>query len=211
MKKIFFPLALTLAVMSCTQTPNNPEAQTAETQEASTGSGTNYTVDTATSVVGFLGTKPVGTHTGEFKLNDGAFTLADGGITSGKFTVNVAGFKVTDKDFPYAEKLKGHLLSDDFFGAEKYPTATFEVTGSEAVAGDANATHKISGNLTLRDSTKNVTFPAKVTVAENTLSATAQFNIDRTQWGLFYGNDKSLGDKFISPEVQITLNINAKK
>ena len=35
----------------------------------------------------------------------------------------------------------------------------------------------------------------------------ANFNIDRTNWGLSYGNDKSLGDKYIRPEVNIGLNI----
>ncbi|MBK8329991.1 MAG: YceI family protein [Bacteroidetes bacterium] len=85
------------------------------------------------------------------------------------------------------------------------------MTNCTALTNDSNATHTFSGNLTLKDSTKNVTFPAKVTMNDATITAVADFNIDRTQWGLFYGNDKSLGDKFIYPEVKIKLNINAKK
>jgi polyisoprenoid-binding protein YceI len=119
--------------------------------------------------------------------------------------------KMTDKDTAYMGKLLGHLLSGDFFEATKYPTSKFEITACEAVTGDANTTHKISGNLTLKDSTKNVSFPAKVDLTDAGLKTTADFNIDRTQWGLFYGNDKSLGDKFIYPEVKITLNISATK
>jgi polyisoprenoid-binding protein YceI len=76
---------------------------------------------------------------------------------------------------------------------------------------DTTGTHKISGNLTLKDSTQNVTFPAKVTLGENDLTVNAEFVIDRTKWGMFYGNDKSLGDKFIYPEVKISLNIKANK
>jgi hypothetical protein len=45
----------------------------------------------------------------------------------------------------------------------------------------------------------------------NSLIADADFNIDRTQWGIVYGNDKSLGDKFIRPEVNIKLHIEANK
>jgi polyisoprenoid-binding protein YceI len=84
----------------------------------------------------------------------------------------------------------------------------------------ANATDKtvveganalVSGNLTLKDSTKNVSFPANITVTETEITAKANFNIDRTQWNMSYGNDKSLKDKFISPEVNIKLDIKATK
>jgi len=107
--------------------------------------------------------------------------------------------------------LQEHLLSPDFFETAKYPTAKFEVTGSEALVNSTEGTHKISGNLTLKDSTQNVSFPATVTVSENDFAATAKYSIDRTKWGLVYGNDKSLGDKFIYPVVEITLNLKAKK
>ena len=59
--------------------------------------------------------------------------------------------------------------------------------------------------------TKSVTFPAIVKATPEALLAQANFNINRTDWGLVYGNDKSLGDKFIRPEVNIALNIAAKK
>ena len=103
------------------------------------------------------------------------------------------------------------MKSADFLDTEKFPTAKFEITSVAPLANDSSATHTISGNLTLKDSTKNISFPAKLTVADNNLQAQANFNIDRTLWGLYYGNDKSLGDKFIRPEVNIKLNITANK
>ena len=42
------------------------------------------------------------------------------------------------------------------------------------------------------------------------LSAQANFNINRSDWGLSYGNDQSLGDKFISPTVNLNLDIKTK-
>jgi polyisoprenoid-binding protein YceI len=75
----------------------------------------------------------------------------------------------------------------------------------------AGANYTVSGNLTMKDSTKNITFPAKITVADNSLTALANFNVDRTQWGIRYGNDKSLGDKFISETVNIQLNLKAAR
>ncbi|MBK8352856.1 MAG: YceI family protein [Saprospirales bacterium] len=84
---------------------------------------------------------------------------------------------------------------------------TSNETDKSVVAG-ANAL--VSGNLTLKDSTKNVSFPAVIIVTETEVTANANFNIDRTQWGMSYGNDKSLKDKFISPEVNIAIDIKAK-
>lgn len=211
MKKVILSLSVLAFLASCQSAPEGEAAQTSDTQQAAAASGAAYKVDLANSTVSFIGTKPVGTHSGDFKLTEGTVNVENGNITSGNFTIDVKSMKITDKDTAFTGKLLGHLLSGDFFEAEKYPTAKFEITACEALTGDSVSSHKISGNLTLKDSTKNVTFPAKVEVSETGLKANATFNIDRTQWGLFYGNDKSLGDKFIYPEVNISLNISATK
>ena len=210
MKKLFIPIVAVALLASCNSTPKET-AETSVAQETSAASGTTYQLDKEASLVSFLGTKPVGTHTGDFKLTEGSLTVADGNVTSGSFIIDVASLVITDNNFPYAPKLQEHLLSPDFFETAKYPTAKFEVTGSEALVNSTEGTHKISGNLTLKDSTQNVSFPATVTVSENDFAATAKYSIDRTKWGLVYGNDKSLGDKFIYPVVEITLNLKAKK
>lgn len=212
MKKAFFSLSV-LAVLAtaCNNAPEADAATTAEAQTAAAAAGANYTIDTTTSVVEWLGTKPVGKHHGTFKIKNGEFSIADNNITAGKFTIDVNSLTDLDMEGDQKANLENHLKSADFFDVAKYPNASFEITGVEAVSGDSTATHKISGNLTLKDSTKNVSFPAKVAVNDNKVTATANFNIDRTQWGMFYGNDQSLGDKFIRPEVNIKLNINANK
>ena len=69
----------------------------------------------------------------------------------------------------------------------------------------------IRGNLKLKDVTKNISFPARVDLDGNTLKAKSNFDIDRTQWQMNYGNDKTLGDKFISETVNIELDLKAKK
>jgi len=116
-------------------------------------------------------------------------------------------------------KLQGHLQSDDFFDVAQYPTATFEITDIKPYDGQAttedgktnekaaNATHFVSGNLTLKGVTKNISFPAAMKASESAAKARANFNIDRTLWGLTYGNDKSLGDRFINPQVNIQFEV----
>jgi polyisoprenoid-binding protein YceI len=203
---------------ACNQAPEADKAATTEKQEAAvTADGVTFAADLTASNVDFTGTKPTGKHTGAFKLQSGEVTVKDGKLTAGNFVINIGSMVITDADTAGASKLKGHLLSPDFFDAAKYGTATFEISGVEVYDSVkiksllAGATHIISGNLKLKDSTKNISFPAKVSVAENSITAVADFNIDRSQWGLSYGNDKSLGDRFIRPEVNLKLNIAANR
>ncbi|MEQ8684861.1 MAG: YceI family protein [Imperialibacter sp.] len=51
------------------------------------------------------------------------------------------------------EQRDGHLKSDDFFNAEKFPALTFESTGIKKVVEESFI---LSGNLTIRDITKPV-------------------------------------------------------
>lgn len=215
-KKFMNKLILSFAVLaffaSCQSAPEGQEAATTQQKEASQSeAGTTYNIDQAASLVTFVGTKPVGTHTGTFTLSTGNLKVENGNISAGSFEIDIQSMKCIDKDTAGSYKLIGHLLSPDFFDVAKYAKAKFEITACEALQNNPSATHQISGNLTLKDSTQNITFPAKVTVSDANVTATADFNIDRTKWGLFYGNDKSLGDKFIYPEVKIMLNIAAKK
>ncbi len=55
------------------------------------------------------------------------------------------------------ERRDGHLKTDDFFNAEKFPAIKFQSTSFEKV-GDGH--YKIKGNLTIRDTTKEVSIDA---------------------------------------------------
>jgi polyisoprenoid-binding protein YceI len=75
-------------------------------------------------------------------------------------------------------------------------------------------THTIAGNLTLKGATKGVSFPAKVTLSEGSLSAEGSLSIDRTQWNVVYGSKnifKNLGDKFINDMVDLKIKVSAAK
>ena len=75
----------------------------------------------------------------------------------------------------------------------------------------ANPTHFVTGNLELKGVTKRIKFPAKITISDGKVNAEAKFNINRKDWGMSYGADESLGDKFIRPTVHLGLNIVANK
>jgi polyisoprenoid-binding protein YceI len=221
MKYTLLLLAIGAALFaSCQSDPKADNAQTGEAQQVTTpAGGTTYKADLAQSRVEWTGTKPVGQHHGSMNLKDGSLKVDNGNVTGGTFTIDMSTLKVLDKDTAGTSKLAGHLSSGDFFDVAKYPTAAFEITniksGIDSAAGKElvmkDATHTVTGNLTLKGTTKSVTFPAKLAVNEAMVTADANFNIDRTQWGLVYGNDQSLGDKFIRPTVNIQLHLVANK
>ena len=214
-------LALTTAVLltACANAPEGDTATVTNAQEAAAiAAGQSFSVDTAASSVRFVGNGVGKNHPGTFRLSNGTLSVADNKVTGGRFTINMASMQMEEQAEMFQTKLKGHLAGPDFFDVSKWGTATFEITdvkpytaasGDSSVVSGANAT--VSGNFTMKDTTKNITFPAKVDVTGNTATALANFNIDRTQWGIRYGNDKSLGDKFISETVNIQLNLKAGK
>lgn len=204
-----------LLMTACQNAPEADNAATSEEQVAATAKGNNFTIDTNGSSVAWIATKTGGQHNGSFKVTDGILTVADGNITGGNFTIDVTSLTVLDLEGDDKAKLEGHLKSGDFFLTDSFPTAKFEIT--QVVSFDSatttsklnGATHSISGNLTLRGETKNVSFPAIVKVEGNQVSAVADFNIDRTNWGLSYKGPNNPADWFIAKEVNLKLNVKA--
>ncbi|OJJ22944.1 hypothetical protein BKI52_00910 [marine bacterium AO1-C] len=212
---------------------NSPKSDTATTDTAkavdstATAEANTLNVDAASSKVTWVGTKLAGKHNGTFDVKEGTLSVKEGKIVGGNFIIDIKSLK--DLDIPAEKegnaKLVGHLLSKDFFEAEKFPTSTFEVVSVEEYNAEndkdrekldkeyslENPTHMITGNLELKGVKKSIKFPAKVTMADGSVTAEAKFNINRKDWGMSYGADESLKDKFIRPTVHIGLNITAKK
>jgi polyisoprenoid-binding protein YceI len=210
-------LAVVFAMSSCSNTPKGDEAEVTNEQKVDSTTGNDISINTETSQIVFIGNGVGKNHPGQFKLTSGNLMVDNGSITGGSFVIDIKSLALSQKEEMFQAKLLPHMLSADFFDAEKFPNAKFEITSVEAftpTAKDssviADANYKVSGNLTLKDVTKNISFPAKIETSNNTYSAIAKFNIDRTLWGLSYGNDKSLKDKFISETVNISLDIKSK-
>jgi polyisoprenoid-binding protein YceI len=215
--KLMFMAVLTVVIMAgCEKPPKGDDAKIAEKEEGLVPTGKSFVVDTAASWVKFTGNGVGKNHPGKFKLNYGAVAVAKDSLSGGAFVINVKSMKMEQKGKDIEGKLRPHLLSGDFFDAEKFGTATFEITnvtpydpekGNKSLVDGAN--FYISGNLKLKDVTKNISFPARVDMDGDKLKAKANFDIDRTQWQMNYGNDKTLGDKFISETVNIELYLEA--
>lgn len=211
-------LFMLVMVTACEKAPKGDDAKITEKEEGLVPTGQTFVVDTARSYVKFTGHGVGKNHPGTFKLNYGAVAINNDSISGGSFIVNINSMKMEQSGNDIKTKLRPHLLSGDFFDAAKFGTATFEITnvmayepkdGEKSLVDGANLF--ISGNLTLRGETKNISFPARIDLDANTLKGKANFDIDRRQWQMNYGNDKTLGDKFISETVNIELYLEARR
>ena len=220
MRKLQLSIAA-LALVFATSCGNNAEGTKVEATDAQATTETvgaaSYKVDNAATKIEWKGSKAIGDfHTGTIGLKDGSEVLVEGGkVTGGKFIFDFATLVSTDLTGEMADKLKGHLLAEDFLAVEKFPEGYFVITsvveGAPADSKVAGATHTINGNLTLRGVEKGISFPAVVTVTDNQVTTVSDLYFDRTQWGISYGSEGSVKDQLINKEVELKLNVTANK
>ncbi|MBX7151060.1 YceI family protein [bacterium] len=108
------------------------------------------------------------------------------------------------------EKRDGHLKSEDFFYAEKYPEIKF-ISKSFTKTGDK--TYKITGDLTMRGVTKTIELNAiyKGSVKDpwgNTKTGwTATGSLNRFDYGLNWNSLIEAGGAVVGETVNLQLNI----
>lgn len=216
MKTSFLKICAIVALISFTSCGDKAkEAETKAAADAAVAEVTavTFNADAAKSTIEWKGFKPTGSHNGTIAISKGTVSVNDGTLESGNFIIDMASIAVTD--IPVEDegnaKLSGHLKSADFFDIETYPNAKFEVTGIQTVEGKT----MLSGNLTLKDATNNVTFPVTTSVDGDNMTLTSEtFTIDRSKWNVKHGSKSffdNLGDKFINDEIELKVNLVAKK
>ena len=113
---------------------------------------TKWSVDPVHSLVGFsVKHLSISDVAGSFKKFDGSYTVSRADLSDLKanFSIDVASVNTS------SDQRDGHLKSDDFFNAEKFPNLKFESTSFKKVKGN---NYLLAGKLTIRDVTKDVTF-----------------------------------------------------
>lgn len=157
-----------------------------------------WAVDPVHSQVGFAVDYHVGTFRGSFSPVEASLEVREDGSASLTGSVPVTGVKVQD------ENLAGHLLSPDFFDAERTPEISFAST-EISKAGDEV---EITGELSI----KGVTLPvrAKGSVGEQKeymerpyFGLKLEARIDRTRFGLNWNNPLPNGDPALANDVTV--------
>jgi polyisoprenoid-binding protein YceI len=163
-------------------------------------------IDTAQSVITWKGRKVTGAHEGTVMLKSGKLEFAEGMLTGGYFEIDMTTIAVTDLSGKQAESLKGHLMSDDFFGVETYPSSLFRITkvAPRGTPGD----YKVTGEATIKGKTKEIRFLANVDSKGG--MATAEISLDRTDYDVRYGSGSffsNLGDKTIYDDFDLQIKL----
>ncbi len=172
----------------------------------------SYKVDTNESVINWKGYKVTGQHYGTVKIKEGSLEYTDGMLSGGSFAIDMATITVGDLEGEYKGKLENHLKSDDFFGVKNFPTAQFVIT--EVISRGKPGDYRISGNLTIKETTKPIKFNASVTEEGGKQVATADITIDRADYDVRYGSGSffdNLGDKTIYDEFDLQVKLVAAK
>lgn len=161
------------------------------------------TVNVKASKVVWKGYKVTGSHEGTIAIKEGALEFDGDVLVGGSFAMDMTTIGSTDLSGEYKDKLDGHLKSDDFFGVEKYPTATLVFTNVEATGKNS---YKVTGDITIKGTTETVTFDLSVYGSK----ANASLKIDRSKFDVRYGSTSffdGLKDKAIYDEFDIVADL----
>jgi polyisoprenoid-binding protein YceI len=161
-----------------------------------------FTADPIHSSFGFA-VKHMGVQTFRGTLDDVQATLTDGVLEGSA--------KVESISIRQPEDFRNHVLSDEFFAAEKHPEVTFRSTDTE-LREDGTAT--VRGELTIKGITNEI-------VATGTWSGPAQApwgdaqiagleleaDIDRTQFGITWNAPLPKGGNILAEKVKLVVHL----
>lgn len=190
MKTRIFTAVLALIVTGAfaTTNPTNPIKKEVKVKEAT---------------ITWTGKKVTGSHTGSINLQDGTLIMEGKTLVGGSFTIDMTSIQVADLEAGKGkEKLEGHLRTDQFFGVENFPTATFTIT---KVTKNGNG-YDVVGNMTI----KGITQSTKIHMVMNGNTASTTLSIDRTKYGIKYGSSSffdNLKDKAINDNFDLAVSL----
>ncbi|MFN4986170.1 MAG: YceI family protein [Ignavibacteria bacterium] len=160
----------------------------------------------------------------QFKVKHLMINTVTGEFTSYRATVAAEAEDFSDASISFEidvnsintknEMRDGHLKSDDFFSAEKFPTMSFQSTAYQAKA-DGQST--LVGDLTIRDVTKTVTLDVEfggvmVDFYGNTKAGfEITGSINRKEFGLAWDAITEAGGIVVSDNVKLVVNLQLQK
>ncbi|HVS04055.1 MAG TPA: YceI family protein [Thermoanaerobaculia bacterium] len=151
----------------------------------------------AESKVEWAASKVTRSHDGGFEDVAGTIHLVAGDPARSSVDVLID----TRSIYSDTERLTGHLKSADFFEVETYPEARFTST---SITRQEVGAYSVTGDLTLHGVTRRLTFPATIAVADDTVTAEAEFSIRRFDWDIKY---KGAADDLIRDDVLLRFDL----
>jgi polyisoprenoid-binding protein YceI len=178
--------------MATTSTPTS--------QLVSTGT---WQLDPVHSRVGFAVDYLVGTFSGSFSPVEGRLEGSDDG------SATLTGKARADAIHVQDENLNAHLLSPEFFDAERTPELTFE---SRDIARDGDRL-TVNGELTIRGVAQSVTLtgtigePLTDPYGKERIGVTLTGQVDRTTFGLNWNAPLPSGEPALANDVELSAEL----
>ncbi|MBF0569524.1 MAG: YceI family protein [Candidatus Omnitrophica bacterium] len=169
-----------------------------------------YDIDKAHSSFGFSVTHMMISHvTGGFGDYDGQIVFSADDLASSKFDFTVKAASIDTRN----EMRDKHLRTGDFFDVEKYPLITFK---SKKVAASGDKKYVVTGDLTMKDVTKEVEIPVTVLGPVpspfgpgTAIGIAAQFSLNRQDYHVNWNKALDNGGVMVGDVVDVTVNIEA--
>ena len=178
------------------------------TTATETATGT-YAIDPSHSRIGFVARHAMVTKVrGSFNEFEGSgyFDAEDPAKSHASLTIQAASIDTRNAD------RDAHLRSNDFFEMETYPQVTFASTAVEPV--DAT-TFRVTGDLTIKDVTRPVTFDLEYTgtavdpFGNRRLGLEGSVVVNRKDWGLTWNAPLDAGGVLVSEKVTLEFEVSA--
>ena len=181
------------------------------TRETAPTTQTTWTIDPAHTEVGFsVKHLMISTVRGRFADVRGTIQLDGSDLTRASVEAEIATASIDTRQ----DQRDAHLRSADFFEVEKYPTITFRSTAVERTGNDR---YRITGDLTIRDITREVVLEGtdegrgRDPWGGDRLGFSATTTIDRSDFGLTWNQALETGGVLVSDQIKISIDLEAVK
>lgn len=163
----------------------------------------NKIINIKKSLISWTGKKVTGEHSGTINFKEGILVFEKKKLIGGTFIANMTTLTNTDQSGKGKAKLEGHLKSADFFNVEEFKTAKLAI---KKINEKKDNLYTITADLTLKGKTN----PVKFDLQFKGNTATTEFSIDRTKFGIQYGSGSffdDLGDRTIYDEFDLKVKL----
>jgi len=177
-------------------------------EESLTGT---YKLDPTHTRLGFVARHAMVTKVrGQFNQFSGTLEInaEDPSKSSAEISIDVASVTTGNQD------RDTHLRTNDFFDVPNFPTWTFKSTSAEKVGED---TYRLTGDLTIKDTTKPITIDFEHTGAAkdpwgNTrIGFEGRTTVNRKDWGIGWNVALEAGGVLVGEKVTLELDVSAVK
>ncbi len=139
-----------------------------------------HTIDKAHSQINFIADSRLISARGHFEDWDAEILLDPENMSASSVTLTIDAKSIDTR----SERRDGHLRSADFFDVENHPSITFKSTAVKMTGENAL---DITGDMTVRGTTKAVTIPATMVFYDEGVGRfRGEFTIKRKEWGIAY-------------------------